>query len=279
MYSTLVRISHLALLVLLLGTAPALAETPTPPSFYAIHDVTVVTGDGTRLEGATVLLADGLIEAVGTRIDIPGDAWRIDGEGLFLYPGLFDGLSHLGQPQESESDGSSGRGGSGDSPSPLIRGPQDRPATTPWLEAADQLTDDDGFAKWREAGFTTALTAPEKGLFAGQAAVVHLGDVEPRDRVLASSVAQRLGFQWTPPPISRLPHGCALLHRPSLLGHSPLHPSQRRLRFGWIRRGTPRPRPISRSSGDLPSRTTRPRPRSRSVNKLSGWTRELARPR
>jgi len=29
-----------------------------------------------------VLLADGIIEAVGKKVKIPGDAWVIDGEGL-----------------------------------------------------------------------------------------------------------------------------------------------------------------------------------------------------
>ncbi len=48
--------------------------------------------------------------------------------------------------------------------------------------------------KWRQAGFTAALSAPDDGFFAGAAALIHLGDSEPRQRVLASSVAQRLNF-------------------------------------------------------------------------------------
>ncbi len=193
MSSTPLRCLGLALMTLLLTVAPVLADGPTPPPYYAIHDVTVITGDGERIEGATVLLADGLIENVGVGLSIPGDAWRIDGSGLLLYPGLFDGLSNLGQTKAEEG---SSRPGPGDDSSkkPPIRGPEDRPATTPWLQAADNLGDDDRIAKWREAGFTTAISAPEDGLFAGQAAVIHLGDAEARDRVLTASVAQRLNF-------------------------------------------------------------------------------------
>ena len=71
----------------------ALAESPTVPPYYAIQNVRVVSGAGEPLEGATVLLADGLIEAVGRDVDVPRDAWVIDGAGLTLYPGLVDGLS------------------------------------------------------------------------------------------------------------------------------------------------------------------------------------------
>ena len=50
---------------------PAVAEQPEPPPFYAIKDVTVVTGTGETLDKATILIADGLIEAIGPDLDIP----------------------------------------------------------------------------------------------------------------------------------------------------------------------------------------------------------------
>ena len=55
------------------------AQSPDPPPFYAIRDVTIVSGGGAPIEGATVLLADGLIEAVGPDLEIPADAWVIEG--------------------------------------------------------------------------------------------------------------------------------------------------------------------------------------------------------
>ncbi|MCZ6726441.1 MAG: hypothetical protein O7A98_03695, partial [Acidobacteria bacterium] len=187
----------LALLVGWLMANSAGAEAPAPPPFYAIDNVRVVTGTGETLESATVLIADGLIEAVGTSVEIPGDAWVINGEGLTLYPGLIDGFSALGQKQEEESTQGAGRGESGAPPGggPQIRGPEDRPETTPWVSAADSLSDDSRIGKWREAGFTAALSAPREGLFAGQAALISLGEVEPRERVIADGVAQRLNFR------------------------------------------------------------------------------------
>ena len=58
---------------LAIGTV-VLAELPEPPPYYAIRNVTVVSGAGAPIEGATVLLADGLIDAVGRGIAVPSDA-------------------------------------------------------------------------------------------------------------------------------------------------------------------------------------------------------------
>ncbi len=175
---------------------PAGAEPPTPPPFYAITNVRVVTGTGPVIEDATVLVADGLIEAVGQGVSVPGDAWVIDGEGMNLYPGLIDALTTLGQKQEEES-GESGRGGPpGRGSGPEIKGPEDRPYTTPWVRAADRLGEDPRVKKWREAGFTSAVTSPDQGIFPGQAALINLGEGgDPREQVVAASVAQRVSFK------------------------------------------------------------------------------------
>ncbi len=179
----------------LLGAVAAGAERPAPPPYFAITDVQVHTGTGERLEGATVVVADGLIEAVGTDVAIPADAWVIDGEGLHLFPGLFDAMTTLGQKQEESDDSGGRRGGRGDD-GPVIRGPEDRPATTPWVDAADLVAADDGrIETWREAGFTHALTLPTEGFFPGQGAILALGSGEPKELIIASGVAHRINFR------------------------------------------------------------------------------------
>ncbi|MEM9597110.1 MAG: amidohydrolase family protein [Acidobacteriota bacterium] len=185
-----------ALLAAIAGAPPAAGQSPEPPPYYAIQDAQVAVGDGRVLDRATVLVADGLIEAVGVDLDIPADAWVVDGEGLTVYPGLIDAMGTLGLRREAEGGGGGGPGGPpGRDPGPQIRGPEDRPNTTPWRDAADLLDADPKVESWREAGFTAALTAPEDGFFAGQAALIHLGESEPKDRVLASGLAQRVNFE------------------------------------------------------------------------------------
>lgn len=187
---------------LLLGFAGAgLAQAPERPSFYAIENVRVLVGDGTELDNATVLVADGLIEAVGSELETPADAWVLDGDGLVVYPGLIDPLTALGLPDDGDDDGRGGRGdrggggpGAGNDPAP-VRGPESRPGTWPWREAADAVPAEADFSTWRDAGFTAALIAHDGGYFAGRASLVHLGGGDPKDRVIARSVAQRMGLE------------------------------------------------------------------------------------
>ena len=62
------------------AVGPLGAEPPAPPPYYAIQNVRVVTGAGDPIEGATVLLADGIIEAVGKKVKIPADVGAEEGK-------------------------------------------------------------------------------------------------------------------------------------------------------------------------------------------------------
>lgn len=66
----------------------------SPP--VLIRGATVLTGTGTRLDDADVLMRDGKIVAVGRGLDAPADAVRVDGRGKWVTPGLIDVHSHLG---------------------------------------------------------------------------------------------------------------------------------------------------------------------------------------
>ena len=66
----------------------------SPP--VLIQGATVLTGTGTRLDGADVLMRDGKVVAVGPNLDAPADALRVDGRGKWVTPGIIDVHSHLG---------------------------------------------------------------------------------------------------------------------------------------------------------------------------------------
>ncbi len=183
-----------SVMMVIAATMTLSAQPPNPPPFYAIENARIVTGTGTDLERATVLIADGLIEAIGTDIEIPADALVMDGEGLVVLAGLFDSLTSLGMQAPEPSGG--GARGAGRSEGPTIRGPQDRPSTTPWKNPADELdTDDSRLEKWREQGFTHAVTAPTDGLFAGQGVVIALAGTEASQMVVKSAVAQSMNMR------------------------------------------------------------------------------------
>ncbi|TXI47079.1 MAG: amidohydrolase [Lysobacter sp.] len=66
----------------------------SPP--VLIQGATVLTGTGTRIDGADVLMQDGKIVAVGANLEAPADAVRVDGRGKWVTPGIVDVHSHLG---------------------------------------------------------------------------------------------------------------------------------------------------------------------------------------
>src|SRR6185437_13591811 len=67
---------------------------PTSPTL--IRHATVLTGTGTRLDGADVLLVDGKIQAVGPALQAPHNSKSVEGNGLWVTPGIIDVHSHLG---------------------------------------------------------------------------------------------------------------------------------------------------------------------------------------
>ena len=157
------------------------------PRYFAIKGAKVVPVSGPVIEGATVVIAKGLIAAVGKDAAIPAEAWVIEGKDLTVYPGLVDALSDIGlAAPEAPAQAGAGRGRpGGPTPEMLSKGPQDRPASTPWEDAADALkVDDKKIETWRDGGFTTALAAPKTGLFPGQGAVIDLAGARPGDLVV-----------------------------------------------------------------------------------------------
>ncbi|MGH9747918.1 MAG: amidohydrolase family protein [Candidatus Acidiferrales bacterium] len=148
------------------------------PRYFAIANARIVPVSGAVIESGTVVIAKGLIQAVGTNVSIPPEAWVIDGKGLTVYPGLIDAGTDLGLPKPPGTEvASAGHGSAGGQPPiEVARGPEARPATSPWRVAADELKiDDKRIQDWRNAGFTTALTTPDVGIFPGQGTIIDLG--------------------------------------------------------------------------------------------------------
>jgi len=180
----------LAWLACLVGAQLAQAQGGEPQVF-AIRGARVVPVSSAPIENATVVVSHGLITAVGTNVAVPPDAWVIDGKGLTVYPGLVDGFTDVGvaTPAPPTTDG-------GNKFPPLSRGPEDRPATTPWRNAADEVNlSDPRVETWRMAGFTTVIAAPKGGMFPGQAAILDLGGVRAGDFVVKTPVAIPISLQ------------------------------------------------------------------------------------
>jgi len=186
--------SGFAALVGLVAAAALLLASPVEtmaqggePQYFAIRGAKVVPVSGLAIDDATVVVARGVILAVAKDAAIPADAWVIEGKGLIVYPGLIDAFTDVGIPPATLAPGAEGaprRIGE------LARGPEDRPNSTPWRNAADEVSlTDKRIETWRNAGFTTVVSSPKDGFFPGQAAVLDLGGERAGDLVVKSPVA------------------------------------------------------------------------------------------
>jgi imidazolonepropionase-like amidohydrolase len=181
-----------AVLLFLFCSPPQLHAQGGEPPYFAIRGAKVVPVSGPPIEGATIVVSRGIITAVGKDAAIPPEAWVIDGKGLIIYPGLVDAFTDVGIPAAA----SSGEGGGPRRAQEPARGPQDRPASTPWRSGADEVNlSDKRIETWRNGGFTTVICAPKGGFFPGQAAVLDLAGERAGDLVVKSPVAIPLSFQ------------------------------------------------------------------------------------
>ncbi|MFZ0857569.1 MAG: amidohydrolase family protein [Candidatus Acidiferrales bacterium] len=168
------------------------------PRFFAIKGARIVPVSGPVIEKGTVVMANGIITAVGTDVAIPPEAAVIDGAGLTVYPGLIDAGTTVGlpSPESAGAPAGRGRGPRAAAPAKQANGPQDRPQTTPWDIAANELNPDDPrIQTWRNAGFTTALVQPEGGIFPGQGSVVDLGDERAGNMIVVPRATLGIAFE------------------------------------------------------------------------------------
>ncbi|HVO97119.1 MAG TPA: amidohydrolase family protein [Bryobacteraceae bacterium] len=169
----------------------------------AIRNAKIVPVSGPVLAKGTVVVRNGLIQDVGANVAIPADAVVVDGEGMTVYPGLVDALSTWGMPGTAATAGrggatTAGRGATTTTATaaPPARGPEDRPSTTSWIKAADEIQPGDKRIETaRNAGFTTAAVWPTRGFFAGQGSLVDLVQTDKvGEMVLVPSLGQYISF-------------------------------------------------------------------------------------
>jgi len=201
----------ICLAIAALAIAAASHLSAEGPGVYALRDARIVRVSGPVIEHGTILVRDGLIEAVGDNITPPADAWVVDCKGLTVYPGLVDALSNWGltnTPATTAAPAAGGRGG-GRAQAAIVatpnatatvvitstpaRGPEDRPSNVAYNKAADQLFPTDrNIESARNGGYTAAVTFATGNIFAGQGSVISLAGERAGDMVIVPSVGQMI---------------------------------------------------------------------------------------
>ena len=140
--------------------SPALAQS------VAITGGKVVIGDGTDpIDGATVLVQDGKVIAVGRDVVVPAGVRKVDASGKWVTPGLVVAITDLGLV-DVEAVGDSNDSGADKSPFSAS------------LDISQAINPDAQHIKVsRAGGVTRAAVAPldTDTIFGGQGAVIDLG--------------------------------------------------------------------------------------------------------
>ena len=180
--------------------APVTGMHENTPSVHAFIHARIITSPGIVIANGTLLVRDGLIEAVGEDIHIPADARVWEMNGMSLYPGFIDLSSDYGLPKPA-TDGTGEGGDFVRLPPPPERpkgSAHPNPKMRADIDASEEFQADSKIAeKLRSQGFTTVLATPQVGLFRGQSALVTLADAPGSRLTTKRRVAQTITLEQT----------------------------------------------------------------------------------
>jgi len=185
-----------AIVLLSLVLALSIAAAAEAPRTYAIHGARIVTASGAPIASGTVVLRNGLIEAVGANVSVPEDARVIDGAGLTVYPGLIDmantavaDIPRPEQPRDIRTTEELERW----KRSTILR---------PELEAADYVkVDSPELRKLAAAGVTSVLAVPAGTAVKGRSALLNVAAPE-EDPQIGSVADPRRGLIVLKAPVA-----------------------------------------------------------------------------
>ncbi|TDI74550.1 MAG: hypothetical protein E2O84_05665, partial [Bacteroidetes bacterium] len=146
-------------------------DIPVVTGAIAIENARIVQAPGRIIESGTVVIRDGLIEAVGSNVTVPYDAERIDGSGKTIYAAFIDGLSNTGVPAPKTSN---------NLPAVPDRSnpPDDRAGIQPQRDVRDFISSEEkSIDKMRALGFGASHVVLQGRMLPGSSAIIlHTGD-------------------------------------------------------------------------------------------------------
>ena len=169
----------------------ATQEIARPASAYALVNARIVVSPGNVIERGTVVFRDGRIEDVGSGIEAPSDAVRLDLDGYTVYPGMVEAASSLGLPRIGRGGGRGGGRPSQEGGPPA--------ALRPFRMAVEAFdATEETLETLREAGVTTVGLAFEGGIFPGQTGATSTGSGPRASQILRTPISIQIAFGRVP---------------------------------------------------------------------------------
>jgi amidohydrolase family protein len=190
-------VSGLVLGVALLAPRDAHAQAPASGGTWALTNARIETITKGTIEKGTIVIRDGIIEAVGANVTPPGDARVVDLTGRTVYPGFIDLTSSMGLPTPPQPQGRFGAGGGGgEGGGPNAGAPARNVGLEPGRVIANEVAPVAADIRAsRDAGVTAALIAPSRGAFRGLSALIPMRDDSAAHYVVKAPVALHMGYQ------------------------------------------------------------------------------------
>lgn len=168
------------------------------PRTYAIKGARIVTVSGAPIQSGTIVLRNGLIDAVGADTQAPSDAVVIDGAGTTVYPGLIDMGSTAGTDIQINLAQTQQGSRTADDAERAKRTVILRPHV---LAAEHIRLDAPELSRLAAGGVTSVLATPPGILFKGQSALVNV--TSPEFEPIVGALAQpRAGLSVVRSPVA-----------------------------------------------------------------------------
>jgi len=165
---------------------------------YAFTNATIIPQPGQQVTGATIVVKDGLVQAMGTNVSVPANAKVVDADSMFIYAGFIDGLSNAGIPRPEREENGPNRGRRSDGVNPGDP-PRELAGITPEKQVRGELKHDDkSLEDLRELGFTAAHVVPRGRMLPGKGSIIVLAGEHGEDMLLAEGVSQFVQFSSAP---------------------------------------------------------------------------------
>ena len=159
---------------------------------FAITNATIVPAPGQEMKESTIVIKNGLIQAVGSNASVPADAQVIDGTGMYIYAAFIDGMSNTGAKRPKSME----RPRNLFTPDP----PNDFAGITPENSVTSQLDiGSSSIAGMRKVGFAVSHTVPYGRMLPGSGSLLLLTDAEHMDEMILSKDVS-LFAQWLGAP-------------------------------------------------------------------------------
>ncbi|MEM6965082.1 MAG: amidohydrolase family protein [Bacteroidota bacterium] len=163
--------------------------------YYAFTGATIFKSYNEKIENGTMVIKDGKVQMVGTRIPIPAGAVVVDLKGKYIYPSFIDMYSTYGIPEAKRASG-----GGWNRPQQMVSKKEGayswNQALKPEYKSHEHFSVDDKAAKsYRDIGFGTVMTHREDGISRGTATVVMLGEENEHHMMLKEASAHMMSFK------------------------------------------------------------------------------------